>query len=84
MEWTEYIVSDPAVLMGKPTVKGTRLSVEHLIGLLAQGWSAQKILETTQGFHMNHCKQYSYISKIAWRMGYYSQQVDLPTLEIPC
>ena len=45
MEWKEHIISDPAVLMGKPTVKGTRLSVEHLIGLLAQGWTEQKILE---------------------------------------
>lgn len=45
MEWKDYIVSDESILMGKPTVKGTRLSVEHLIGLLAQGWSEKKILE---------------------------------------
>ena len=45
MNWQEYIVSDKDVLLGKPTVKGTRLSVDHLISLLAQGWSEEQILE---------------------------------------
>ena len=45
MNWQEYIVSNDDVLLGKPTVKGTRLSVEHIIGLLAEGWNEQQILE---------------------------------------
>lgn len=45
MEWREHIISDNNILLGKPTVKGTRISVEHLIGLLAQGWTEQQILE---------------------------------------
>ena len=45
MDWKNYIVSDKQVLLGKPTIKGTRLSVEHIIGLLAQGWNEQQILE---------------------------------------
>ena len=45
MEWRKHIVADEAVLLGKPTVKGTRISVEHIIGLLAQGWTEQQILE---------------------------------------
>jgi uncharacterized protein (DUF433 family) len=45
MDWKEYIVSDKEVLLGKPTVKGTRLSVEHIVGLLAQGWPESQILE---------------------------------------
>jgi uncharacterized protein (DUF433 family) len=45
MNWQEYIVSDKEVLLGKPTIKGTRISVEHIIGLLAQGWSENQILE---------------------------------------
>lgn len=44
MNWNDYIVSDKEVLLGKPTIKGTRISVEH-IGLLAQGWSEAQILE---------------------------------------
>ncbi|MTI23331.1 DUF433 domain-containing protein, partial [Fulvivirga kasyanovii] len=45
MEWRKHIIADEAVLLGKPTVKGTRISVEHIIGLLAQGWTEQQILE---------------------------------------
>ena len=39
------IVLDPAVLAGKPVVRGTRLSVEFVVGLLADGWSEAEILE---------------------------------------
>ena len=45
MNWQDYIVSDNEILLGKPTIKGTRVSVEHIIGLLAQGWSEDQILE---------------------------------------
>jgi uncharacterized protein (DUF433 family) len=45
MNWKEHIVSDKEVLLGKPAVKGTRLSVEHIVGLLAQGWTENQILE---------------------------------------
>ena len=45
MNWEEYIVSDKEVLLGKPTIKGTRISVELIIGLLAQGWTEAEILE---------------------------------------
>lgn len=44
MKWQDYIVSDKDVLLGKPTIKGTRISVEHIIGLLAQGWTEAEIL----------------------------------------
>jgi uncharacterized protein (DUF433 family) len=45
MNWQEYIVSDKEVLLGKPTIKGTRISIEHIVGLLAQGWTEDEILE---------------------------------------
>lgn len=45
MNWQNYIVSDKEVLLGKPTIKGTRISVEHIVGLLAQGWNENEILE---------------------------------------
>ena len=38
------IALDPNVLAGKPVVRGTRLSVEFIIGLLADGWSEAQIL----------------------------------------
>lgn len=37
--------SDPEVLLGKPMVKGTRLSVEFILGLFAEGWTEQQVLE---------------------------------------
>ena len=37
------ITLDPQVLSGKPVVAGTRLSVEFVIGLLADGWSQAEI-----------------------------------------
>jgi uncharacterized protein (DUF433 family) len=45
MDWREYIHSDPAILSGKPVVKGTRLSVEFLLGLYAAGWTEEQVLE---------------------------------------
>jgi uncharacterized protein (DUF433 family) len=45
MNWQDHIVSDKEVLLGKPTIKGTRISVEHIVGLLAQGWTENEVLE---------------------------------------
>ena len=45
MNWKDYIVSDKEILLGKPTINGTRISVEHIVSLLAQGWSEAQILE---------------------------------------
>ena len=45
MDWREYIHSDPEVLLGKPVVKGTRLSVEFLLSLFAAGWTEQQVLD---------------------------------------
>ena len=45
MDWRVYIVSDPSVLMGKPVIKGTRIAVEFILGLLAEGWAEEQILE---------------------------------------
>ena len=45
MNWKDYIVSDKEILLGKPVIKGTRISVEHIVGLLAQEWSEAQILE---------------------------------------
>jgi len=45
MKWQEHIVSDKGVLIGKPVIKGTRISVEFVIGLLAQEWTENQIIE---------------------------------------
>jgi len=45
MNWSDYIISDDKILLGKPTIKGTRISVEHIIALKANGWTEQQILD---------------------------------------
>ncbi|MGI9175361.1 MAG: DUF433 domain-containing protein [Rhodothermales bacterium] len=40
----QRIVIDPRVMVGKPVIKGTRLTVEYVLGLLAHGASAEEIL----------------------------------------
>jgi uncharacterized protein (DUF433 family) len=44
MNGNNRISLDPAVLAGKPVIKGTRLAVEFIIGLFAEGWSESDIL----------------------------------------
>jgi uncharacterized protein (DUF433 family) len=39
------IVIDPDILAGKPVLRGTRLSVDFIIGLMAEGWSEAQIAE---------------------------------------
>ncbi len=41
----ERIAVDPRVMVGKPIIKGTRLTVEHILNLLAHGATAKQILE---------------------------------------
>lgn len=49
MNWKEHITIDPKILVGKPIIKGTRLSVEFVIDLLAQGWDDEEILRNYPG-----------------------------------
>ena len=48
-ELLSRITSDPAVMVGKPVVRGTRLTVEFLLGLLASGASEAEILDEYSG-----------------------------------
>ncbi|WP_339737674.1 DUF433 domain-containing protein [uncultured Sunxiuqinia sp.] len=45
MDWKDQIEVNEEVLVGKPVIKGTRLSVEHVINLFASGWTEQQILD---------------------------------------
>ena len=37
------IISDPEILGGKPVVEGTRLSVDHILGLLSRGMTQSEV-----------------------------------------
>jgi uncharacterized protein (DUF433 family) len=40
-----HIIANPEILGGKPIVEGTRLSVDHILGLLGHGMSHAEIVE---------------------------------------
>ena len=43
------IVLDPDIMVGKPVIRGTRLTVEYILGLLAHGATEREILDEYQG-----------------------------------
>lgn len=45
MNWQDRIGIDPKVLVGKPVIKGTRLAVEFILELLAEGWTYEQLLK---------------------------------------
>ena len=53
MDWQNYIHSDPEILLGKPVIKGTRVSVDFVLGLFANGWSKEQVLENYQGITLD-------------------------------
>lgn len=42
---TERIVIDPDIMVGKPIIKGTRITVEHILDLLGQRMTISEIME---------------------------------------
>jgi uncharacterized protein (DUF433 family) len=56
INYRNYIHSDQDILLGKPVIKGTRISVEFLLDLLASGWTEQMIFENYPGLTQEHLK----------------------------
>ncbi len=44
-EWKNRITINPNILAGKPIIKGTRIAVEFVLDLLANGWATEEILK---------------------------------------
>ncbi|MCB0518913.1 MAG: DUF433 domain-containing protein [Saprospiraceae bacterium] len=42
--WSNYIHSDPKIMMGKPVIKGTRITVELIVERLGYGQSPEDLL----------------------------------------
>ncbi len=45
MEYTKRIVSDPDIMLGKPIVKGTRITVELILRKMAEEMTFEELLE---------------------------------------
>jgi len=62
MNWRDRIIFDEAVLAGKPVVRGSRLAVDFIVGLLGQGWTEADILRNYPGITHDDiaaCLQYA-------------------------
>jgi uncharacterized protein (DUF433 family) len=46
IDWRDHVTADPATLAGKPALRGTRISVEFLLGLFAAGWTERQVLDS--------------------------------------
>jgi len=45
----ERIALDPKIMVGKPVIRGTRLTVQHILNLLAHGATVDEILQEYRG-----------------------------------
>lgn len=45
MDWRPYVSTHPGILSGKPTFSGTRLTVQHVLERMADGWGEAELLE---------------------------------------
>ena len=62
MSWDQRIELNPQILAGKPVIKGTRLAVELIVDLLAQGWTEDEIIRnypTLSTDDIRACLQYA-------------------------
>jgi uncharacterized protein (DUF433 family) len=62
MEWANFIVSDRDILLGKPTIKGARISIELILELLFTGWTEEMIFESYPQLSQEHMQAiFSYL-----------------------
>lgn len=64
----ERITLNPKIMVGKPVIRGTRLTVEYILNLLAHGATVSEILEeytglTPEDIHKPAC----YLPRNLWQ-----------------
>ena len=72
MNWQNHITADPSVLVGKPLIKGTRISVEFILDLISQGWAEEEILRNY------HLQQEQVRACVAYAQALLSEQKVFP------
>jgi len=71
-EMLSRITHDPAVMGGRPCIRGMRVTVGTIVGLLGAGHSIEKILELYP--YLEHDDVLAALSHAAWR----SEEIELP------
>ena len=46
MTWNDHVHADPTIDGGKPVIRGTRLAVDFVLTLLAEGWTREQLRES--------------------------------------
>ena len=72
MELLDRITLDPAVMGGKPCLRGLRVTVGTVVGLIASGRSAEEILSAYPYLEREDIQQA--LRYAAWR----SEEIELP------
>ena len=49
MNWRDHIDRNPAIISGKPKIRGTRLGVELILERLGDGWTIEQLIEAHSG-----------------------------------
>lgn len=57
----ERITVNPKVMVGKPIIKGTRLTVEYILNLLAHNATVAEILEEYNGLKMDDIQRVGFL-----------------------
>lgn len=74
MQTLTRITSNPQVMGGKPCIRGLRVTVGTVVGLVASGYSGQKILKLYPYLEEEDIR--AALSYAAWR----SEEIDLPLI----
>ena len=72
MDFLQRITRDPAVMGGRPCIRGMRVTVGTIVGLLAAGRTHEEILQAYPYFEADDIR--AALSYAAWRM----EEVELP------
>lgn len=56
MKWQEFIEQNPQVMLGKPVIKGTRITVELILERLGDGWTEAQLLESFPQLKPDHIR----------------------------
>jgi uncharacterized protein (DUF433 family) len=72
MTWTKRITFDPAVMGGKPCIRGMRVTVGTVVGLVAAGRSQEEILRAYP--YLEPDDIHAALAYAAWR----SEERELP------
>jgi uncharacterized protein (DUF433 family) len=56
MDWREHIERNPDVMLGKPVIKGTRITVELILERLGDGWSEEDLVRAYPHLEPEHIR----------------------------